>query len=260
MLAANCQDTVRKKKVGANLAPRFLFGLSCYLIALVPVQADTRNPAIVNVEILLQLEQMQQEIRELRNLTETQAHKLEQIQEEQRKRYLDLDQRAQEHSQRLTQLEEAPIRTAPTPTASRPSSTTAAVSAKTAATTGISAQQAYNKAYANIPEQRFSQAISEFQEFIKHYPDSQLIGNAYYWLGEIYMAQNRTAEAEKMFNVVVSNYPESFKIADSKYKLGQVQMRYGNEAKAKEIMQEIIASHPREPAADLARSFLRTAN
>ena len=99
--------------------------------------------------------------------------------------------------------------------------------------------------------------ICSFQDFIRQYPNSRLVGNAYYWLGEIYMVQNRTADAEKMFNVVIGNYPDSFKIADSKYKLGIIYSRYGNEKKAQETMEAIVADYPREPAADHARSYLK---
>lgn len=241
-----------RRKLGAHLGPLFLLTFSLSFIS--PVSAQ--NQAVANAELLMQFEQMQHELRELRNLVEIQAHQLEKLQEDERNRYIDLDERAQDHSKRITQLENAPRPTSlNSKTAATPAVTPTAPTKNT--TISNADQQAYNLAYANIPEQRFDEAISAFQTFIKQHPESRLIGNAYYWLGEVYMAQNRTAEAEKMFQVVVRNHPESFKLADSKYKLGLIQMRYGKEDQAKKIMQEIIQQHPREPAADLARNFLK---
>ena len=256
-----------RENEGANLAPRFLFTFAFFMffslvLFSLPSQAESRAAAVANAELLMQIEQMQQEIKALRNMVEQQENTLSKMQIEQRNRYLDLDQRAQEYAKRILILEETPIaappsRQEPSVTAQVPS-----LSSKTTASSKITSKalndsEAYNKAYAHVPEQRFDEAITSFQDFIREYPDSRLVGNAYYWLGEIYMAQNRTADAEKMFNAVVSNHPNSFKIADSKYKLGLIYARYGNTAKAKETMENVIAEHSREPAADLARNYLK---
>lgn len=259
-----------RENEGAKLAPRFLFTLAlltaAFMLVVSPAQANSRATAVANVELLMLLDQMQQEIKDLRNMVEQQENTLSKMQVEQRNRYLDLDQRAQEYSKRILNLEDKSVR----PAASRtevlaeaepitPSSTTSSKPSvsNSSSAKSVNDQQAYNQAYAHVPEQRFEEATKEFQAFIRNHPDSRLIGNAYYWLGEIYMAQNRTGDAEKMFNAVVSNHPDSFKIADSKYKLGLIYARYGNNSKAKETMEAVIAEHPREPAADLARSYLK---
>lgn len=268
-----------RENVGANLAPRFLFTLAVTGLILTsvaaPLQANTRTNAVASAELMMQLEQMQQEIKALRNMVEKQENALSKMQTEQRNRYLDLDQRAQDYAQRILSLEERPISAPPSrpaalvtttattapeqtsPKTATPKATAAKSPASKASTDASSDRDAYNKAYAHVPEQRFEEAISSFQGFIRQYPDSRLIGNAYYWLGEIYMAQNRTADAEKMFNAVVGNYPDSFKMADSKYKLGLIYARYGNDKKAQEMMEAIITEHPREPAADHARGYLK---
>ncbi|GLR62846.1 tol-pal system protein YbgF [Marinospirillum insulare] len=244
-----------REKVGAILAPRFLSTFSFLTFLTLATftassQADSRAVAVANAELLMQIEQMQQEIKALRNMVEQQENTLSKMQTEQRNRYLDLDQRAQEYAKRILALEETPISKPPSlPPAD-------ATATEELAKPSLGDQQAYNQAYAHVPEQRFDEAIASFQTFIREYPNSRLIGNAYYWLGEIYMAQNRTAEAEKMFDAVVNNHPSSFKIADSKYKLGLIYARYGNDKKAKQTMQQVIANHPREPAADLARNYL----
>lgn len=253
--------------VGAHGAPRFVFVLLGSLVLSAAgfsgqLQADNRNPAVINAEIIMQMEQLQHELQTLRNKVEQQENSLARMQEDQRNRYLDLDQRAQEYSRRLNALEEvrpatipslpvAPAAVSPTPEQRQTTATPAAPAAA-----NLSDRDAYNKAYELVPERRFDEAITAFQGFIRQYPESRLVGNAYYWIGEIYLAQNRTQDAEKMFDAVVRRYSDSFKIADSKYKLGLIYARYGDETKARETMTGIVRDHPREPAADLARSYL----
>ncbi|SFX49486.1 tol-pal system protein YbgF [Marinospirillum alkaliphilum] len=213
----------------------------------------------------MQMEQLQQELATLRNRVEQQERALSRMQEEQRNRYVDLDERAQEHSRRLNQLEQArPAAQPATPrTPAQPATTNnpAPASQPPAAVLGQgdagSDRDAYARAYELVPARRFDEAVTAFQNFIRQHPESRLVGNAYYWIGEIYMAQNRTQDAEKMFDAVVRRYPDSFKIADSKYKLGLIYARYGDERKARETMEAIVRDHPREPAADLARAYLQ---
>ncbi len=192
------------------------------------------------------------EVQSLRNQVEQQAHALSQMRENQRRRYIDLDERLQDHSQRLTELEALPTETV------QEDIQTASTQEEEGNAEGqqLTAQQAYAQAYQLVPERRFDEAILAFQNFIKDYPDSRLVGNGYYWLGEIHMAQNRTQEAEQMFEAVVRRFPASFKLADSKYKLGLINARYGKEEEARRMMQSIVEEHPNEPAAELARSWL----
>ncbi|OOV85848.1 tol-pal system protein YbgF, partial [Oceanospirillum linum] len=93
---------------------------------------------------------------------------------------------------------------------------------------------------------------------IKNYPDSALLPNAYYWLGELYMVKNLTQEAERVFNSVVEQYPKSRKTPDARYKLGLVYARYGQQDKARKQMESVKSFHPDSTAAKLADQFLES--
>jgi len=252
---ANKISKAVRVKTGAIYGPRFVLACAFLLIPLSLAQADNRNSAVIQAELFMQLEQLQAEVQTLRNKVEQQERALTRMQDEQRKRYIDLDERLQDHSKRINQLEEREEATPERTSLSEPLPATGS-SASGNNNGQLSDREAYAKAYQLVPERKFDEAIQAFQNFIRQYPESRLVGNGYYWIGEIHMAQNRTREAEKMFEAVVRRYPDSFKIADSKYKLGLINSRYGNEAQAKEIMQSIVAEYPREPAAELARTWL----
>ena len=254
-MKANKISKAVRVKTGAIFGPRFVLACAFVLMPLSLVQADNRNSAVIQAELFMQLEQLQAEVQTLRNKVEQQDRALTRMQDEQRKRYIDLDERLQDHSKRINQLEEIEEATANRTSSPEPLPTSGS-SASSTNHGQLSDREAYAKAYQLVPERKFDEAIQAFQAFIRQYPESRLVGNGYYWIGEIHMAQNRTREAEKMFEAVVRRYPDSFKIADSKYKLGLINSRYGNEAQAKEIMQSIVADYPREPAAELARTWL----
>ena len=77
-----------RRNVGA-LAPRFLFTfvvLTTPFLVAESVQANARAAAVANAELLMQVEQMQQEVKNLRNMVEQQDNALSKMQTEQRNR------------------------------------------------------------------------------------------------------------------------------------------------------------------------------
>ncbi|SEI37932.1 tol-pal system protein YbgF [Allopseudospirillum japonicum] len=244
---------------------------------------ESRAQANSNTQLLMQLEQLQSELQSLRDVVERQTYELNQLKRDQRERYLDVDQRLTHVGQEVSEARQQALQaldiaqtlskiatrlgadtqisvpkieeTAPTgiPRLSSPS---LEASQETAGELPSSARSAYESAYAKVNARQFDQAIEAFRAFIRDYPDSKLVANAYYWMGEIFMAQNRTQDAERMFDTVVKNYTRSYKVADSLYKLGLVYARYGQQDKAQLTMQELIDKYPKSAAAKLAENYL----
>src|SRR5690606_39497952 len=67
------------------------------------------------VEVYLMVEQLQQEVRELRGMVEQQAYTIEQLKSQQRDRYMDLDQRLLNLDRRLSQNGSVPASEATSP-------------------------------------------------------------------------------------------------------------------------------------------------
>ncbi len=200
-----------------------------------------------NAQLLLQIQQLQQEMQMLRNVVERQQKAIVQLQNDGRDRYLDADRRLTELSQQL-----ADVKTQKTSVSSPPNQ-----DSELPVVSGT-AKEAYQAAYALVKQQKFDQAITAYQGFIKNYPDSSLLPNAYYWLGELYMVKNLTQEAERVFRTVIESYPKSRKVPDASYKLGLVFARYGQMDKAKAQMNEVKSKFPKTTASKLADQFLDT--
>ncbi|OOV87572.1 tol-pal system protein YbgF [Oceanospirillum linum] len=210
------------------------------------VSSATSGQHAANAQLLLQIQQLQQEMQMLRNVVERQQKAIVQLQKDGRDRYLDADRRLTDLSQQLSD-----VKNQKTPASSSDQSSGLPVVSGTA-------KEAYQAAYALVKQQKFDQAITAYQGFIKNYPDSSLQPNAYYWLGELYMVKDLTQEAERVFRTVVETYPKSLKVPDASYKLGLVFARYGQMDKAKAQMNEVKSKFPKTTASKLADQFLDT--
>ncbi len=212
-------------------------------------------------ELLFQLQQLRQEVQMLRGQVESQTQLINRLQKDGRDRYIDVDRRISDLNADIANLKKGGVATSvAAPVAStNTSSTSASVPTTPAApvpSVSGSAKDAYQDAYALIKAKKYDQAIASYQAFIKNYPDSSLLPNAFYWLGELHMVKNNTQEAEKVFTVVVERYPQSRKTADATYKLGQIYSRNGNQDKAKQQMLLVKQKYPNSTAAKLADRFL----
>ena len=81
-------------------------------------------------------------------------------------------------------------------------------------------KQAYEKAYGLLKDGQYEQAEQSFLSFMEKYPDSELLGNANYWLAESYYARQKWAEAAGLFADGFTKYKSNIKAADSMFKLG----------------------------------------
>lgn len=208
-------------------------------------QPSSQPQNSANAQLLLQIQQLQNEMQMLRNVVEQQQMMIAQLQKDGRDRYLDIDRRLTDQAKQITDL-----------STNKPSTKNSDDNSKVLPVVTGTAKEAYQNAYALVKEQKFDQAITAYQGFIKNYPDSSLLPNAYYWLGELYMVKNLTQEAERVFLTVVETYPKSRKVPDASYKLGLVYARYGQMDKAKVQMNEVKKQFPKSTASKLADQFL----
>lgn len=214
-----------------------------------------------NAEMLVLLQQLQDEVRSLRGQLESQGRKLKRMEDEQRDRYRDLDRRisflmTEGGAGRSTAPAVKPSPVAPTVSPSA-NTTEPAPSAKpaVASTPAAGAGDAYNAAFALVRQSAYDDAIVAFVAFIKDYPGSDYIANAHYWLGEVYLAQQKLEQARDSFSQVVALYADHRKAADATYKLGKVYAELGDKVKSAEYIDLVLSKYPDSSAARLARNF-----
>lgn len=192
--------------------------------------------------LVLQLQQLQQEVMMLRGMVESQQHAIDRLEREQRERYLDLDRRlARGGSAAADPLSDptAPLDAGP-------------------AMGGADERSAYEEAFSLTRERRFDDAIVRFRELIRNHPDGAFEANAWYWLGELYLAvEEPDLEASReAFVQVLERWPEHHKIPDTLYKLGVVYHQLGEPDEARRHLERARNEHGGSSAARLAADYI----
>ena len=116
--------------------------------------------------------------------------------------------------------------------------------------------QDFNHAYNLLMQKQYSDAINAFKAFIKANPKSQLVGDANYWLGELYLVEGQPDQASQKFRLVIDN-PQNDKAPDAMLKQATIFMAYGDTAHAKEMYQRVIKNYSGTNAASVAQARLK---
>jgi tol-pal system protein YbgF len=208
------------------------------------------------IDMLNRIEQLQQDLQQLRGQIEVQTYTLEEMQRRQREQYMDIDRR-------LQQLESGQAPAAPDTTGAAPAPppVTAAPPAASGVVPVTSADPAqeraeYDTALAILRDGRYSDAALAFQQFIAAYPTGSYADNAHYWLGETYYVTRDFDKAQATFNKLVNDYPLSSKVADSRLKLGYIYYEKQDWKAARTELETVTASWPASTAARLASDRL----
>jgi TolA-binding protein len=121
-----------------------------------------------------------------------------------------------------------------------------------------SAGDMYRGAYADYISARYPLATSEFTDLIKAYPDDNLSGNAYFYLGEMQMRTHKPALAIKDYDEVLTHYVDNAKVPASELHKAQALIdTHQNEAAEREL-RSLIQRFPVSPEASQARAKLNS--
>ncbi|WP_075879329.1 tol-pal system protein YbgF [Vreelandella massiliensis] len=224
-------------------------------------QTQTQPSSGGSLVLFNQVQEHQREIQELRGALEELRHEFERMTRQSQQRYIDLEDR-------LTQLETERASSAPSEEESaepapesrvepEAAEQVAAAAQSGAGAVSEEAQQAYQAAFSHVQGRRFDDAITAFERFVEEHPESGLTPNGYYWLGELYAANDALATAEEAFNRVINQYSDSRKVPDALYKLGLLKARQGEPERSRELLTRVREEYPQSSAAGLASDFLR---
>jgi tol-pal system protein YbgF len=223
--------------------------------ALAPDNTEASNSSSGQGELFYQLQLLQQEVMQLRGIVEEQSHQLKQLNDQNIKRYVDVDKRLSE----LATM--GPSATAANGNVDRNSNTLRPVSdqSQTAAQEGEKA--AYDAAYSLVVNKRFYEALEAFKGFLNDFPVGKYAPNCYYWMGELYqVVKPQDLEAARQaFVQLLQQYPSHSKVPDAMYKLGKVYYLKDNKTKSREWLEKVIAEYGHDnnsSAADKARQFV----
>ncbi len=100
-------------------------------------------------------------------------------------------------------------------------------------------------------------ASQEFGEYVKFYPNTDLAGNCFYYLGEIQFKQGNYQQAVQSYDQVLQNFPSGSKAASAQLKKGFALVELGKQDDGVTELRHLIQRYPHSPEALQARDRLR---
>jgi TolA-binding protein len=137
-----------------------------------------------------------------------------------------------------TQSAIAPIRNAPPPSG------------------GVSSAELYRVALSDYMAAKYPLAASEFADLIKQYPDDDLSGNAYFYLGEMNTKTLKPSIAVKDYDHLLEHYPDNPKIPAAHLHKGEALISMKEPDAGVRELRALIQRFPNSPEAAQARTRL----
>ena len=179
------------------------------------------------------IEVLEEEIRDLRNILEENSILVDRSLELQQQRYLDLDARILEISKIYTE---------------KPSSVD-----EGAQYLDTEEKELFKSALILFEESRFAEALEIFSQIIITFPDGSFTADAYFWSGELFLAQEMFEDAKLSFKNVVDNFYQHSRTPDSLYKLGEIYRIEGDVVRSLEFYDKVKEDFPDSGASQLAK-------
>jgi tol-pal system protein YbgF len=115
----------------------------------------------------------------------------------------------------------------------------------------------YNNALRDYNAAKGELAKQEFSDYVRFYPNTDLTGNAYFYLAELAYKQGNFQEAVTNYDQVVQNFPTGNKAASSELKKGLALIELGKKDDGIAQLRHVIQRYPRSTEALQAKDRLR---
>jgi len=115
----------------------------------------------------------------------------------------------------------------------------------------------YNNGLRDYNAGKTDLATQEFNDYLKFYPNTDLAGNASFYLAEIEFKAGSYAQAAKDYDKVLENFPSGNKAAAAQLKKGFALLELGKEEEGAQELRRVVQRYPRTNEATQARERLR---
>jgi len=115
----------------------------------------------------------------------------------------------------------------------------------------------YNNALRDYNGGKPDLASQEFSDYIKFYPNTDLAGNCYFYLGELQFKGGNYQQAAQSYDQVLQNFPSGNKAASAQLKKGFSLIELGKQDDGVSELRHVVQRYPHSPEALQARDRLR---
>jgi len=120
----------------------------------------------------------------------------------------------------------------------------------------LSDKEAYDRAQQHYGQGHYDVALTSFRLFLVQYPDSPLVPNAHFWMGECYVRAHDYERGLEQYEHVVRKYPKSAKAAPALYRKAMTFLELNNKEAARSALRQLIADYPKSEDSQRAKAKL----
>lgn len=118
-------------------------------------------------------------------------------------------------------------------------------------------EELYQQALDTFKAGKFAEAREMFTGFAKKYPASDMASNAQYWIGETYYSEKNYEQAILEFQDVIKKYPNAGKVPAAMLKQGMSFFAIGDDKSAKYVLKKLVGEYPLSDEAKTASTKLK---
>ncbi|HKT24308.1 MAG TPA: tetratricopeptide repeat protein [Terriglobales bacterium] len=116
----------------------------------------------------------------------------------------------------------------------------------------------YNNALSDYNGAKYNLASQEFADYVKYYGNTDLAGNAQYYIADIEYKQGNYQQAVQDYDKVIEQYPSGNKASAAQLKKGYALINIDQRDAGIRELRSLIARYPRSLEAQQARDRLRS--
>ncbi|MEY2334543.1 tol-pal system protein YbgF [Acidithiobacillus ferrianus] len=226
------------------------------LSSLIAVQQASKGSQSALADLLGRTQRLEQEVRNLRGKLDTRTHALQTQQQALAAKLADLAPPA------ATAVTASDGSAALAAVGSAALTSSAAIVASAASNVSASpiqglGQADYQKAFDLLRQGKYGSAVVGLQGFIQRYPQSSLVPDAYYWLGQAQYVLGQNDAALKSLYTVQTRFSQSSKAPEAMLRMAEIYQAIGQSGKARFVLNSIIQRYPSTPSAQKAEAQLQ---
>ncbi|MCI0355493.1 MAG: tol-pal system protein YbgF [Acidobacteria bacterium] len=115
----------------------------------------------------------------------------------------------------------------------------------------------YKNALTDYNAGRHDLAMQQFQDYLKYYPNTELAGNAHFYVADLEYRQKNFQAAVAGYDKVIEQYPEGNKVRAAMLKKGFALLELGQRDQGISALRTLASRYPRSSEANSARERLR---
>ncbi len=206
--------------------------------ALASSEAEKEQNIRSILDLQIQMEGLNTELRKLRGQNEEFVHNLQDAEKRQKDFYVDLDTR-------LRRIEGG---------TSAPSA--GGDSSKGAGGAPVGERQAFEAAYALYKAENYPGATAAFRDFLRSYPQSVHEANVYYWMGNAYFLLRDCRNSVSSYQMLIDKYQDHPRVQEAMLNIADCQLELKNKAAARKTLKQLISQFPGSDASEKAKKRL----